>query len=72
MGKESQRNAKSKQDRAAANAKAAETGSEPPRIVNSTAGAQYRHAPERKLGKIKKKSRVSLSRMKAGRRHLAK
>lgn len=71
MGKESQRNAKSKQDRASVAAKAAEAGDAATLVVNATAGAQYRHAPER-LGKIKKKKRVSLSRMKAGRRHLAK
>ena len=72
MGKESQRNAKSKQARAAAAAKALETGADAPPTVNATAGAQYRHSPAI-LGKIKKKKpRVSLSRMKAGRRHLVK
>ena len=76
MGKETKRNAKSKQDRAAAADKAAEAGTAPPPVVvNATAGAQYhRHSSEKqKLGTIKKKKpRVSLSRMKAGRRHLAK
>jgi hypothetical protein len=74
MGKEVKRNAKSKQDRAAAAAKADETGDQAALpVVNATALAQYhRHAPE-KLGKIKKKNkRVSLSRTKASRRHLVK
>lgn len=75
MGASKQRKAKSKQARAAAEAKALETGADAPPVVNSKAGSQYRHnepSEKKKLGQIKKKKRVSLARMKAGRRHLAK
>ena len=67
MGKEAKRNARSKQARAAAAAMASEMGAPPLPVVNATAGAQFRHSPQ-KLGKIKKKSRISKNRMKAGRR----
>lgn len=72
MGASKQRKATSKQDRAAAAEKAAETGADAPRFVNSNAGNQF-HRHNAATGKIKKKRpRVSMARTKASRRHLAK